>query len=124
MVAVYERCGFKASASSDVIGMLTGLEAKLERLAARVLTLDGAYVAAKLREKERERRGKVMAARKAKDAALHEVRLAKMLERAQAPMLKRAGKPVMYRSVLPPEVTEAEQAQAAAHEEEDTFFSA
>ena len=124
VVQVYERCGFKASASSDVIGMLTGMEAKLERLAARVLVLDPGYVTAKLREKERDRRARVMAARKAKDAALHEVRLAKMLERAQAPRLPRAGKPVMYRSVLPAEVDGAvQQAVEEAAQDEGFFFA-
>jgi hypothetical protein len=121
VVEIYERCGFKASASSDVIGMLTAMEAKLERLHARVQSLDPAYVAGKLREKERARRGRVMAARKAKDAALHEVRLAKMLERAQAPALKRPGKPVMYRSVIPAKV-DAVAEMAAAVEEEDNRF--
>jgi hypothetical protein len=121
VVQIYERCGFKASASSDVIGMLTAMEAKLERLHAKVQSLDPAYVAGKLREKERARRSRVMTARKAKDAALHEVRLAKMLERAQAPALKRPGKPIMYRSVLPAKTDEVAE-QAAAVEEEDMAF--
>ena len=122
VVEIYERCGFKASASSDVIGMLTAMEAKLERLHARVQSLDPAYVAGKLREKERARRGRVMAARKAKDAALHEVRLAKMLERAQAPALKRPGKPVMYRSVLPAKVDVVAEMAAAAEEEDHRYL--
>jgi hypothetical protein len=123
VVEIYERCGFKASASSDVIGMLTAMEAKLERLHARVQSLDPAYVAGKLREKERARRGRVMTARKAKDAALHEVRLAKMLERAQAPALKRPGKPIMYRSIVPAKVDEVAEAAAGVEEEDQAFLT-
>jgi len=122
VVEIYERCGFKASASSDVIGMLTAMEAKLERLHARVQSLDPAYVAGKLREKERARRGRVMAARKEKEAELHEVRLAKMLERAQAPALKRPGKPVMYRSILPAKVDAVAELAAAVEEEDEAYL--
>jgi hypothetical protein len=87
-----------------------------------VQSLDPAYVAGKLREKERARRGRVMAARKEKEAELHEVRLAKMLERAQAPALKRPGKPVMYRSILPAKVDAVAELAAAVEEEDEAYL--
>ena len=128
VVDVYQRCGFKASASSDVISMLTGMEAKLEELLARAVVLDPAYVAGKVKEKERERRSRVMAARKAKEAKLHETRLAGMLQRALVQPVKRTERPVMYRSLLPQRVEEVEAEDVGVveerkqQEEEARFF--
>ncbi len=122
IVEVYERCGFKANASSDTISMLTALEGKLEALLSELAGLEPEYVALKEKEKEKERRVRVREARLKAAAEAHEVRQARMLERAQAPVVKRAGKPIMARSVLlhkqpppPPEdpdvVREREEAQ-------------
>ena len=127
VVDIYQRCGFKASASSDVISMLTGMEAKLEEQLARILVLDPVYVALKVKEKERERRARVMAARKAKEAKLHEVRLAGMLQRALVMPPKRTERPVMYRSLLPKKVEEVVQMDVGQEElllaeEEARFF--
>ena len=125
---IYQRCGFKPSASSDIISMLTGMEAKLEALLARIIVLDPAYVAAKVKEKERERRTRVMTARKAKEAKLHEIRLAGMLQRALIVPPKRTERPVMYRSMLPQKVAEVEEVdlglveERKQQEEEARFF--
>jgi hypothetical protein len=117
VVDIYQKCGFKASASSDVISMLTGMEAKLETLLARMIVLDPKYVAGKVKEKERERRTRVMTARKAKEAKLHELRLAGMLQRALVPPPKRTGRPVMYRSLLPKKEEEVEEESSSVVEE-------
>ena len=128
VVEIYQRCGFKPSASSDIISMLTGMEAKLEALLARIIVLDPAYVAAKVKEKERERRTRVMTARKAKEAKLHEIRLAGMLQRALIVPPKRTERPVMYRSMLPQKVAEVEEVDVGLveerkqQEEEARFF--
>ena len=129
MVDVYQMCGFKASASSDVISMLTAMEAKLDGLLERLTTLPPPYVGARLKEKERERRGKVMAARKAKEAAQHQQRLSAMLERALVPPPKRTHRPIMYRSVVPKTevAVVGEDASVVGDrkrvEEEERFFS-
>jgi hypothetical protein len=98
IVQVFERCGFKATASSDTISMLTQLEGKLESLLAQLSGMDPEYVATKEREKEKDRRVRVREARLLAQKEAHELRLAKMLERAQAPFKKREGKPAMFRS--------------------------
>ena len=119
----FERAGFKASASSDIISMLTAMEARLETLLAEVAALDAGYVAGKLKERERERRTAVREARLRAQAELHDARLAKMVSNALAPPAKRAGKPVMYRSVLPPPAAEAAEEEAeAADVDEARFF--
>jgi hypothetical protein len=85
-------------------------------------------VAGKVKEKERERRSRVMAARKAKEAKLHETRLAGMLQRALVQPVKRTERPVMYRSLLPQRVEEAEAEDVGVveerkqQEEEARFF--
>ncbi|RYG43191.1 hypothetical protein EON68_00775 [archaeon] len=98
IVEVYERCKFKATASSDTISMLTQLEGKLESLIVQLSAMDPEYVAAKEKEKEKDRRVRVREARLRAQQEAHEVRLKKMLERAQAPVKKREGKPEMFRS--------------------------
>lgn len=100
IIEVYERCGFKANASSDTISMLTALEGKLESLLASLAGLEPEYVALKEKEKERERRIRVREARLAHAAEEHERKQAKMLQRAQAPVVRRVGKPDMSRSFL------------------------
>ena len=100
IIEVYERCGFKANASSDTISMLTALEGKLESLLASLAGLEPEYVSLKEKEKERERRIRVRAARLAHAAEEHERKQAKMLQRAQAPVVRRVGKPDMSRSFL------------------------
>lgn len=101
VVDIFTRSGFKATSSADVTSMLTVFEAKLEALLEAAAVMDPAYVAAKLRDKERERRTRVRDARQATAAEQHEARLAKMIARAQAPVARVAGKPVMYRSLVP-----------------------
>ena len=129
VVSIYERCGFKATPSSDIISMLTGLEAKLDSVLEGLVVLNPVYLATKFKEKERERRGRVMAARKAKEAALHTQRLDAMLARALVPPPKIVHRSVMYRSILPKnEVTatvldEREVEEKLRQEEEGTFFS-
>ena len=98
IVDVYQRCGFKATASSDTISMLTQLEGKLEALLASLSTMDPEYVRAAEKEKEAERRQRVRKAKLEAAEESHEQRQRKMLERAQAPVVKREGKPVMFRS--------------------------
>jgi len=98
IVAVFERCGFKATASSDTISMLTQLEGKLESLITLLSGMDPEYVGLKEREKERDRRVRVREARLKAQQEAHELRLATMKARAEAPVKKREGKPVMFRS--------------------------
>ena len=100
IIEVYERCGFKANASSDTISMLTALEGKLESLLASLAALEPDYVALKEKEKERERRVRVREARLAHAQEDHERKQRKMLKRAQAPVIRRTGKPEMARSFL------------------------
>lgn len=119
ILSVYERCGFKATASSDTISMLAALEGKLESLIAQLAGLDPEYVAAKEKEKEKERRVRVREARLKQQKELHESRLQRMLERAQAPVKKREGKPVMFRSAPPPEKVVVEKADPAVEQEKD-----
>ncbi len=119
ILAVYERCGFKATASSDTLSMLAGLEGKLESLVAQLAGLDPEYVAAKEKEKEKERRVRVREARLQQQKEQHEVRLERMLQRAQAPVKKREGKPVMFRSAPPPKKAVAERADPALEHEKD-----
>jgi hypothetical protein len=124
IVDVYERCGFKANASSDTVGMLTQLEGALESLLTSLTTLEPEYVAMKEREKERDRRTRVREARMTSAAELHEAKQRKMLERAQAPVQKRMGKPIAYRSVLPHQPrTVAVVDPEEAKREEEKFFS-
>jgi len=104
IVQVYERCGYKANASSDTISMLTALEGKLESLLSDLSGLEPEYINLKEKEKERQRRIRVREARLKAAQEAHEIRQKKMLERAQAPVIKRTGKPVMFRSVLPTKV--------------------
>lgn len=104
IVQVYERCGYKANASSDTISMLTALEGKLESLLSDLSGLEPDYITLKEKEKERQRRIRVREARLKAAHEAHEVRQKKMLERAQAPVIKRTGKPVMFRSILPTKV--------------------
>lgn len=119
ILSVYERCGFKATASSDTISMLAALEGKLESLIAQLAGLDPEYVAAKEKEKEKERRVRVREARLKQQKELHESRLTRMLERAQAPVKKREGKPVMFRSAPPPKKVVVERADPAIEQEKD-----
>jgi len=100
IVEVYERCGFKATASSDTLSMLTGLEGKLESLLASLAGLEPDYVSLKEKEKERERRIRVREARLQHQQEEHDRMQKKMLERAQAPVIKRVGKPIMARTFL------------------------
>ena len=103
IVQSFARAGFKPSASSDIVSMLTAMEAKLESLIARFSLLEPAYVAAKLKEREKERRTLVREARLKSAQELHEMRMDKMIKNALAPAAKRLGKPVMYRSIIPSE---------------------
>jgi len=100
IIEVYERCGFKATASSDTLSMLTGLEGKLESLLASLAGLEPDYVSLKEKEKERERRIRVREARLQHQQEEHDRMQRKMLERAQAPVIKRVGKPIMARTFL------------------------
>jgi len=100
IIEVYERCGFKATASSDTLSMLTGLEGKLESLLASLAGLEPDYVSLKEKEKERERRIRVREARLQHQQEEHDRMQKKMLERAQAPVIKRVGKPIMARTFL------------------------
>jgi hypothetical protein len=100
IIGVYERCGFKATASSDTLSMLTALEGKLESLLASLAGLEPEYVSLKEKEKERERRVRVREARLEHAQEEHERKQKKMLERASAPVVKRTGKPDMSRSFL------------------------
>jgi hypothetical protein len=119
IMAVYERCGFKATASSDTISMLAHLEGRLEGLLAQLATMDPEYVAMKEKEKERERRVRVREARLKQQKEQHEVRLRRMLERAQAPVQKREGKPVMFRSAPPPKKVVADRPDPAVEQEKE-----
>ncbi len=119
IMAVYERCGFKATASSDTISMLAHLEGKLEGLIAQLSAMDPEYVAFKEKEKEKDRRARVREARLKQQKEQHEVRLKKMLERAQAPVKKREGKPVMFRSAPPPKKVVLEKADPAVEQEKE-----
>jgi hypothetical protein len=125
IVEVYERCGFRANASSDTISMLTALEGKLETLLGEIALLEPEYVAAKEKEKERERRVRVREARLKAAQEAHEIRQRRMLERAQAPVVKRTGKPIMYRSLLPKKVvlTKTVDPEEEREKEEAVFFS-
>jgi hypothetical protein len=75
--------------------MLAVLEGKLESLLASMSSMEPGYVLAKAKERERERRALVKAARLKAAAEAADARQAKMLARAQAPVLKRVGKPIM-----------------------------
>jgi hypothetical protein len=125
IVEVYERCGFKANASSDTISMLTALEGRLEALLSELAGLEPEYVSLKEKEKERERRVRVREARLKAAQEAHEIRQHKMLERAQAPVVKRKGKPIMYRSVLPTRVVETKSVnpEEEREKEEAQYFS-
>ncbi len=83
IVEVYERCGFRASASSDTISMLAQLEGRLESLLAQLEAMPPEYVQAGEKAKERERRVRVREARLKAQAEAHDARQRKMLERAQ-----------------------------------------
>lgn len=91
IVDVYQRCGFKATASSDTISMLTQLEGKLEALLASLSTMDPDFVRSSEKEKENERRARVRKAKLEAAEESHELRQRKMLARAQAPVVKREG---------------------------------
>jgi hypothetical protein len=119
IVEVYERCGFRANASSDTISMLTQLEGRLEALLGSLAGMEPEYVAAKEREKERERRVRVREARLKAQREAHELRQRKMLERAQAPVKKREGKPVMFRSAAFEKKVEVVKPDPAAEQERE-----
>lgn len=125
MVQIYNRCGLKATSSSDILSMLTGIEGKLEYLLAKLSSLDPEYVVMKGRERERERRIRVKEARLKAASEAHEARQIRMLERAQAPVAKREGKPIMYRSLLPKVTREVKiiDEDAERAKEEARFFS-
>lgn len=123
IVEVYELCGFKATASSDTISMLTQLEGKLEMLLSQLSTMEPEYVSLKEKEKEKERRAKVREMRVRAQHEAHEQRLKKMLERAQAPVKKREGKPVMFRSApIAKKAVVARPDPAMEQEKEDSRF--
>lgn len=123
IIEVYEQCGYKATAGSDTIAMLTQLEGRLETLLSQLSGLDPEYVALKEKEREKERRVRVREARMHAQQEIHEQRLSKMLERAQAPVIKRTGKPVMWRSqpfakkvvVQPPDPREEQEKADAVY---------
>ena len=123
VVEVYERCGFKATASSDTIGMLTQLEGKLEGLLASLATMDPQYLALKEKEKERERRARLREARMQAQQAAQEARQQKMLDRSQAPVKRRVGKPDMTRSLpFPKKEKEVEPDPQLLQELQDARF--
>jgi DNA repair exonuclease SbcCD ATPase subunit len=119
IIEVYERCGFKATASSDTISMLTQLEGRLEGLLATLSGLDPEYVVTKEKEKDKDRRARVREARLKAQQEGHEERQLKMLQRAQAPVVKREGKPVMFRSQPFPKKVVIERPDPAAEQEKE-----
>lgn len=119
IIEVYERCGFKATASSDTISMLTQLEGRLEGLLATLATMDPEYVVAKEKEKDKDRRARVREARLKAQQEGHEERQLKMLQRAQAPVVKREGKPVMFRSQPFPKKVVAEKPDPLREQEKE-----
>jgi hypothetical protein len=111
----------------DSLGMLTYIETKLEEMRQTIKNpkngIDEAFVAATMKQRDKDRRRQARQVMLNKQAEEREERSRKALERSQAPVIKRVGKPVMWRSrPIDTKKKETVVKQETTGEEDDEFF--
>mmetsp|Transcript_13986 Transcript_13986/g.27124 ORF Transcript_13986/g.27124 Transcript_13986/m.27124 type:complete len:435 (+) Transcript_13986:357-1661(+) len=95
---VYSALGMDADTQTDILDMLREIENYLELLLRTLSKLDKTRVAEAEKRKEKERRNRVMKAKKLDQQRQQEERLAKSTTRAKAEVIRNTGKQVMFRS--------------------------